>query len=297
MVIVQQVLLLFLLLLVGYACRKLHYLTDEAISGITKLTLNVAMPAITIAKLQREFSLEVFENVILSFVCGLFFISLLFFLSFFLFRKRPAARRAALTNLIAFPNCAFMGYPLLQSVAPDWMIYAVAFTAAFNILSWTIGAGLYQAEKSLDIKRILLSPTIIASVLGLGFFIGQISLPPLLFSTLDILGSLCTPLSMLLIGARLSGLRLADFKASDYPLSALLSLLVAPLLTYVILLPFHLPPSVFAVSVLLMSMPPASSAAMQAELFEGDKVFCARAVAFSTILSLLTIPLISMLLF
>ena len=297
MAVIDQVVMLFLIILVGLASRKKNMLTDETIRGVTLLTVHVAVPALSIVNFQRTFSPEILGGIVLTFFASAALMLLFLALAHFLFRKKSAARRAVLTHLFSFSNCGFMGYPLILSISPDFFIYAIAFNASFNLLCWTLGCALFQQSSgALDWKRAVLSPAVLAIVVGLTLFCAQIRLPAFLCDTLNMLGSLTTPLSMLLIGSRMAGLRLRDFADRDYHLGAFMRLAVSPLLCAALLSPFHLPQPVFVTVVLLMAMPGASVAVMQAELYGGDYPFAARAVAYSTLLSLVTIPLVTLIL-
>ena len=101
---------------------------------------------------------------------------------------------------------------------------------------------------------------------------------------------------LLLIGTRISGIRLSELRDKDYHITAALRLIVLPLMLYVLLLPLHLDPAVWSTLYLLTAMPCGTLSAMQAELYGGDARFAARAIAYSTLLSLVTVPIVSMLL-
>lgn len=289
--------MLFTVALVGLLCRKMRYLTDEGIQSITKIIVNVALPMLTISKLQTPFSQEVFIGVIISFVLSAILMLLTLGLSYVAFRNRPASRRTALANLITFSNCGFMGYPLILSINPDWMIYAVSFNTSFNILSWSIGAALFQTDEKMDLKKVFLSLPVLSAIVGMALYICQIRIPALLLSTMDLIGGITTPLSMLIIGSRIYGLKLSHFKDKDYHISAILRLIAAPLLSFALMYFLPISHNVFATMVIMMAMPAASTVLMQAELYGGDQTFIARAVAYSTLLSIVTIPLITLLLF
>ena len=101
---------------------------------------------------------------------------------------------------------------------------------------------------------------------------------------------------LLLIGTRISGIRLSELRDKDYHITAALRLIVLPLILYVLLLPLHLDPAVWSTLYLLTAMPCGTLSAMQAELYGGDSRFAARAIAYSTLLSLATVPVMSLLL-
>ena len=198
--------------------------------------------------------------------------------------------------MAGFSNCGFMGYPIILAINPDWMIYAVAYNVAYLLVSWTIGVSLFQGRQNVSLKRVLLNPNIIASFIGFAVFCLSITLPDILSQTMSLIGGLTTPLSMLLLGTRISGVRLNALRDKDYHIAAALRLIVLPLILYVLLLPLHLDSAVWGTLYLLTAMPCGTLTAMQAELYGGDARFAARAIAYSTLLSLVTVPLVSMLL-
>jgi len=296
MSITSQVLILFLVVLVGAACRRLSFLNDETIQGVTKLVVNITVPCLMIANMQRPFDVAVLKNFLITLALSTAFILASIALGLFLFRKRSHSKRVVLANMLGFSNCGFMGYPIIMAINPDWMIYAVAYNVSFTFITWTVGVSLYQGKENMSLKRALFNPNVLASVAGFILFCLSITLPAILGEVFSMLGGLTTPLTMLLIGTRMVGLHLRDFKDMDYHLSACLRNVLLPLAVYVLLRPFPLSPAVFGTLFLLTAMPAGTMTAMQAELYGGDAVFASRAIAYSTLLSLLTVPLIGLLL-
>lgn len=296
MSITSQVIILFLVVLAGALCRRLGYFTDETIRGTTQLVVNVTLPCLTIYNMQRPFAMEVLQNFLLTLALSLAFMLLALYGSLFLFRSRPHDKLAVIANLEGLSNCAFMGYPIILAINPDWMIYAVAYNVAYTFVTWTVGVSLYGAKGKIDLRRALLNPNVISAVIGFALFCLGVTLPSVASETLALIGGLTTPLSMLLIGTRVCGIRLRDFGDIDYHLSALLRLIVLPLAVYAVMRPFPLSPAVAGTIFILTAMPSGTMSAMQAELYDGDAVFAARAIAYSTLLSLVTVPLMSLLL-
>ena len=295
MSIASQVVILFLVVLVGALCRRLRYFTDETIHGVTQLVVNITLPVLTVYNMQRPFDPHVLINFLLTLFIALITISAALFGALFLFRNRPHDKRAVLANMEGFSNCGFMGYPIILAINPDWMIYAVAYNVAYVIVSWTIGVSLFQDKPSIDVKRVLLNPNIVSAFIGFAVFCLNITLPDILSQSMSLVGGLTTPLSMLLIGTRVSGIRLGDLRDKDYHIAAVLRLVVLPLIVYAALRPLHLDREVFSTIYLLTAMPAGTLFAMQAELYGGDTRFAARAIAYSTLLSLVTVPVMSLL--
>lgn len=296
MSVTSQVIMLFLVALVGTASRKLGYLNDETIKGVTKLVVNITVPCLMIANMQRPFDVQVLKNFLITLGLSSAFILLSILAGLMLFSRRDQKRRAALANLLGFSNCGFMGYPIILAVNPDWMIYAVAYNVSYTLITWTLGVSLYRGLKNLSLKKALLNPNVIAALTGFALFCANVTLPQIPAELLSMLGGLTTPLTMLLIGTRMVGLRMHDFKDVDYHLSAFMRLVVLPVLVFLAMKVIPAAPQVAGTLLLLTAMPCATVSAMQAELYDGDAVFASRAIAYSTLLSVLTVPVLSMLL-
>ena len=296
MSVTSQVIMLFLVALVGTASRKLGYLNDETIKGVTKLVVNITVPCLMIANMQRPFDAQVLKNFLITLGLSSAFILLSILAGLVLFSRRDQKRRAALANLLGFSNCGFMGYPIILAVNPDWMIYAVAYNVSYTLITWTLGVSLYRGLKNLSLKKALLNPNVIAALTGFALFCANVTLPQIPAELLSMLGGLTTPLTMLLIGTRMVGLRMHDFKDVDYHLSAFMRLVVLPVLVFLAMKVIPAAPQVAGTLLLLTAMPCATVSAMQAELYDGDAVFASRAIAYSTLLSVLTVPVLSMLL-
>ena len=293
MSVTLQVVVLFLIALVGLLCRKLRYLTDETVHGITALVLNVSLPCMIVHSMQRPFSREIVSQFILTLLLSMALITVCLFGGFFLFRSRLYAKRSVLANLMAFSNCGFMGYPIIQAVNPSLMIFAVAYNVGYNFISWTFGIALFSGGKKLHLRKALLTPAVIASFIGFAAFCLQITFPVMISETLSLLGGLTTPLTMLLIGTRLYGIHFHDLGDMDYHLIALLRLILIPLAVYLILKPLPFDDSIQSTLFILTAMPCATLVSMQAEMYGGDAVFASRAVAWTTLVSVFSIPLLS----
>lgn len=296
MSIATQCSILFIVVLVGVFCRKRGFFTDEVIRGVTQLAVNITVPCLTISSMQRPFNHEVLVGVLFT----MLFTALITIASLavgrLLFRKYPPKRRSVMVSITAFTNCGFMGFPIVLAYNPDWMIYAVAFSSTACILLWSLGVLLFTSREEFSIKRILLNPNIISAVIGFVIFLGNITLPSIAYDALSLIGGMTTPLTMLLIGTRVCGIKLSALREFDYHLAALLRLIVMPLAVYALMLPFPVSEPVKGILFLLTAMPAGTVIAMQAELYDSDAVFASRAIAWTTLLALFTVPVMGALL-
>ena len=292
--VTSEVSVLFIVVLVGMICRRRGFLTDEVLHGITQLVIYITAPCLQLYNMQRDFSQEVFSGFLLTLLLTIVFILCCIGLGWVLFRSRPRPRRVALSNLIAFSNCGFMGYPIILAINPDWMIYAVAYNIGFTMVCWTVGVSLFGGKGSASLKRALLNPNVVSAVIGFAMFCLRLRWPAVISEALGLLGGLTTPMTMLLIGTRVYGIHSRDLRDMDYHISALLRLVILPFAVLLLTAPLHLAAPVRGTLFLLTAMPMGTMMAMQAELYGGDVIFCARASAWSTLLSMATIPLMAL---
>lgn len=296
MSVTSQVLILFVVVLIGLFCRKMNYFTPETVRGVTQIVVNIALPCLTISTMQRPFAAEEFHNFLYILVLSFVLLALSVVVGLVLYRRHAHPRRAVLMNFSIFCNSSFMGYPIIMAINPDWMIYAISYNIAYTFFTWTIGNALFGSKETKSLASLLINPNIISAAIGFGLFCAGVTLPPLVIDVLDLVGGLTTPLAMLLIGTRLYGVSLRDFRDRDYHVSTLMRLIVIPLLLYGALTLMRVPLAVRNTMFLLTAMPNSTMVANQAELYGGDHVFAARAIAYSTLLSMLTVPVMSLLL-
>lgn len=296
MSIAAQCSVLFIVVLVGVFCRRRGYFTDEVIRGVTQLAANITVPCLTISSMQRSFDHDVLVGVLFTMLFAALIILVSLAIGLFIFRRRPHDRRAVMASITTFTNCGFMGFPIVLAYNPDWMIYAVTFNSTNALFIWSLGTMLFADRDQVSLRRILLNPNIISSIIGFAFFMGSITLPSILADSLEMIGGLTTPLTMLLIGTRVCGIRLNALRDIDYHLAALLRLLVMPLAVYALMRFMPVSEPVKGVIFLLTAMPAGTVIAMQAELYDADAVFASRAIAWTTLLALFTVPMMGLLL-
>ena len=295
MTVLLQVMTLFLLMLCGFTAAKARLMNDQNLRGLNTLVLYFAQPALILHRLQTPASPELIAELVWVFVLACVTIGLAGVISFRLFAKEDADRRAVLISLSMLSNCGFMGFPVIIATMGDGaLIYAVVFLAAFNLMAWTLGAYYFGGRKAMQPQKLLKNPTIWAIAAGLFFFFTGWSLPGFANDALDMLGSTTTPLTMFVIGARLISLRREHIRDTKLLLMCALRLVIFPLMILLLRLT-PLPEMVVSSVYLCTAMPCAAMTAMQAELYDSAKELASRGVALSTALSMATVPLMLLL--
>ncbi len=316
--IIVKVLLIMSVLLVfavpGFLLRKKNFVRSGSTYSLSNILLYVCQPLLII----KSFAIDPIQpsgEIILNFLYVFLFSTVAMLITFlvaalFFTKIREEKKRKDVFIFISiFSNCGFVGIPFIDMFTDgnsQAMMYIVIFNAAFNVLIWTLGAYLItQDKKQISVKKALLNPCTIGTVIGFVFFlVPQINIFDMqavkeLQQIVVYTGNMTAPLSMMIVGIRLAELSpKALFKDKGVYFSAIVRLLIAPALTYLIILPFKLW-GIFADDVYLllapviaMAMPPAASIVAFAEKFDGEKETAAAAYATGTLLSLITLPLV-----
>ena len=295
MTVLLQVMTLFLLIITGFIAAQKNVLDDRGLRGLNTLVLNFAQPALILHKMQMPTTPQLIIELAWVFVLTCATIAIAGVIAFRIFAKEKKDRRATLTVLSMVSNCGFMGYPVITAtLGEDALFYAVMFVTAFNLMSWPLGAYFFGGRKAMQPQRLLTNPTIIAVIGGMALFLTGWTLPSFVNSALDMMGATTTPLAMFVIGARLISLRREHLTDVKLLLVCALRLVIFPAMILLLRLT-PLPEMVVSSVYLCTAMPCAALTAMQAERWDFEKELASRGVALSTALSMLTVPLMLML--
>ena len=291
------VLTLFLLMAVGFVFVRLDLLSDHTLSQMSRVLLNVVIPATMIAAFQVERTAEVDRQLLAAFAALAGTYALYMPGSCLLFRGQPEARRGILRFASIYGNVGFMGLPLIQSALGG----AAAMTAAmslvvFNVVTFTHGIALIGGRDAMSARKIVLNPGTLGFLAAIALYLTGWRLPGPVNSAVGYLGSLNTPLPMLIIGGQMAHTDLpAVFRDKKLYAASAVKLAGLPVFTALALLPFRLDGVTFTALVILSGCPTAGVTSLFAQSLGKDAGLAARQVTLSTLLCLVTLPLTALL--
>lgn len=298
--ITYQMLALFLLLVTGYVAYKAHVTNDDAVRYLTKLVLNVSLPAqILVSFLANRGKVS---NMTLLEVTGIsLFCYVIYFLVgvvFVIVTRTPKKQRKTYIFMLLFGNVGFMGYPVIQAVfGIDAMIYAVIFNVMFNFIVYSIGIMLIGEEKAGKFNpKLLINTPMVTALLALIWFFTPIPLPEYLNDALNYLGNLTTPLAMIIIGGTIAKMKAKElFNDWRIYVFTVFRLIVMPLAVLVAMNLLHEQQYLIrGTAVVLAATPVATNATMLAIQYDGDVDLVSKGIFFSTVLSVASIPIVAM---
>lgn len=297
--VLNQVIVLFFIMVVGYIARKRNIINSATNKGLSELLLRITLPAMIIVSFTQNFSKDIlYKAGILLVVAFIIHIGLAI-ISKPLYRKYPKNINGVLRFITVFSNCGFMGYPVVGSVyGKIGIFYTAIFNIPFHLLMFTIGIMFFTGAKNpKSLGKDIFSPSLIAIFIGIFIFILSIKLPFPIYKTLDLIGSTTTPLSMMVIGSMIAEIDIKDvFVGFEIYYGALIRLVITPIVVLLILKFLGAKGMNLGIPVLITAMPAAANTAIMAEKYGADSLLASRFVFVTTILSAITIPLIILLL-
>lgn len=289
-----QVVIMFLLAGIGALMFRSGKISLEGSKSIGSILVNLSLPAVIINGFLVERTPERITGLLLSALLAAVTLALAILAAWVCFRKDPMAQFAA-----AFSNPGFFGIPIILSCLDNGAIfYIAAYVAFLNLLQWSYGVSLLTgATENITPKRLLTAPFVIAIEIGAFFFLTGFPVPGILAKAVTHLANLNTPLAMFATGVYLAQTDPKKMvrKAVLYKISVV-KLLVVPLLAMVMLA--LIPKAYFDLKLTLLiaaACPTGTNIAVYAQLHDRDFGYAVETVAVTTILSLLTLPLVTQL--
>lgn len=297
--IIYQIIVLFLVLFVGYFVRKVAIIDDHTSKKISGFIVNVTAPMLILSSMMRDTKLGGRE------IIGILSISIIVYICLFLTTLIvPRVLGVEKHNLgvykfmIMFSNVGFMGFPVVSSIFGDEAIfYASIFNLPFYALVYTLGiyfVSMNNKERMVFKFTKMLNPGVVAVIIGLFIFSfnWKVYVPVPVRETLNMIGGLTTPLSMIVIGASLAHVKIRNIFANvRLYVYCVLKLVVFPVVILLIIRQFHFNPIMMGVPVIITGMPVAANAVILSKEFGGNDVLASEGVFISTMLSILSIPL------
>lgn len=295
-IVLQQMIIIFLLIMTGYVLYRKNIIKGDVSRGISALVVNVCNPALLIRSAFNRDASVTYEKLLVAIVAAGVVYVVLLAASFLLPRCIRAEEkwRNHYALLSIFGNTGFIGIPLVAAVLGEKaVIYVAVVNVYYNLLFYTIGIRLADGGKGKVRLKDFLNIGNLSIVLTMVIFVLQPKLPTVVTSTVNYMADTTTFLAMLVIGISLAKTRLLDV-FTQWKMYAFIALrfLALPILIGVLLGLFVKDSMVYGVLVIMAAVPAGNLPLMRVEEVGGDGQVLSTGIILSTILSLVTIPLV-----
>ena len=300
----NMVVTMFIILAIGYFLGKKGIIDRTASKNLSKLIVTIGQPALIINSIiSKPYSKESLKLALISIGLAFAMHLIMAAIAYFACIKIKDFNERKITEFaMIFGNIGFLGIPVIGALFPENGAFVASFfVVCFNILLWVIGLGIIARQRDdirLTVKKMFINKGTVPSFIGFVIFLIPAFFPTFKlpeFATLSVsyVASICTPISMIIIGVLLSTRTAKQIfgSAKVYYLCAM-KLLVVPLIFCVVLKILGFEDFWVLFITICSAMPCASSTSMFAELYDTAPEYSAQCVGTSTLLALATLPLL-----
>lgn len=297
LIIGKQILIMFIILMLGVICNLRGLITKDGTKSLSIVELNIVNPVLIFMSYQTDYEPALMKGLLWAFLlAAVSFAAAIPFSMIFVPKK---SRYSVIQRFsVVYSNCGFMGIPLIINIyGSNGVLYLTAYITLFNLLVWTHGYMMMKGKRDFStLVKALLSPSVIATVLGFIFYITQIRLPEIPYKAMDYISAMNTPLAMLIAGATVAQTNiLKAFKGIEIYRVCAGKLLIVPALTFALVRFTPAPDIVKMVITIAAACPVATTGTMFAITMDRHPQKCSEFFAVTTVLSGLTLPLVTML--
>lgn len=297
--ITESVISLFIIILVGvYGSRK-KIITPEINKGLTDILIKIALPFMIVSSFMFTYDDSIKSNVLKTFYYSLGAYVIMAAASYLLLLPVKDNKKTVLHFANIFVNTGYVGFPVLNSIfGSEGVIYGSIFNMFFVIFLWTYGIILYKGklEKGYlkkEIINLMFNPSIIAVAAGIVMMVFNIEIKGALLSSIKSIGNITGPISMLIVGVILSNVKIKKH-LKDWTIyyGIIIKLIIIPVIIYLIsLLLEDSSKAVYSV-IIMTAMPASTMTSIFSESFNKEKEFAAIIVSATTLISLITVPVL-----
>lgn len=307
--------MLLLMAVPGFILGKMRSVnTESAVKFLSVMLLYILQPFVTFDSfLNTAYDPEVLINIVIVFVFTCVTIGAVLAVGSFAMRFTKFGKDVGgvIAYGGAFGNVGYMCIPFLQLMAPgDYVIilYATVSVVAFNLMAWTVGNFALTGDKRhISLKRALLNPPTLSFILALPLFLlnlnflkaegltgAALKIVSGIQEVIGLFSDMVGPLAMVLLGLKLADIRFGELFADGRVYIATgIKLIFFPLFGVALTALMSLFMNVESISLNLIAMsamPCAQNVIMFSTLYDKDSALAAKEVTVSTLLSIVTIP-------
>lgn len=300
--VLTTVLMMFIYMGCGFVSVKTKIASPDHLKTVSALLLYITTPCMLVNSFQNmEYSMENFKKTMLFLVISLVIQILFFLILFLIFRKKfDDGRYRILTVAAPLGNVGYFGIYLVNALFPEYpeaACYSMAYVISMNILVYTVGKYLITTDKKyVSFKNAFLNPCVLGGIIAIILYLLKIELPGVLSTTVSVLGSMTTPLCMIILGMRLAAMSFKKIFTNRFAyIVSAVKLIIFPFFAYlcVAFVPFL--DDIFKLSMFVLSAAPSAAIILSIAEFCGcEQELSANVLLMTTLLCIITLPLLCM---
>jgi len=294
----RQIFMMLMLMALGLLCAKTGLIDEPTNGKLSNLLLYIIAPALIFSSFLRPLEAELITGLIIALGLSIVSYAIKLIVTTLIYSKNNDLNRPIDKFACVYANAGFIGIPLIQGVfGSEGVFYLTAYITMFQLLNWTHGLMIMSGQVSFThFTKALRSPAIISIAIGFLVFVSQINLPDLVTEPISMLAAMNAPLAMMVAGYAMSKANVKKIITNPkiYKI-CFIRLVLIPLLVIGAFFFFNIPTFIAGPIIIATACPVAINIILFAYRYERDDTYATELVISSTILSMLTIPLLLLL--
>ena len=302
--ILGQMATLFFVIAIGYIVKKAKVMDEVMDKKLSSLILNTALPAMILGSVLTADELPGPIDILITMglACASFAVMTALALLVTKLLGIHDGHKGVFRFMLTFGNVGFIGFPVLTAIfGSSALIYGSIFNLPFNFLVFTMGVWFIAQDSGRGAKvkmglKTFLTPANIACAIAIVLTLLNVHSVPIIGDAAETLGSFTTPGALLIIGSSLADLPVSKLIGGPRLwIASLARLIVSPLIVWALFRLVPVDPMLIDIMVVLCAMPVATNGTMLCYQYGGDSRTMAQGTFVTTVLSILSIPILVML--
>ena len=290
--------LMLVYMCVGYYSNKKKIIDKPTEIKMTDFVLSITMPCMVFNSFNMKLTWDFMKDASVCLAIAFLICAAAWISGKVIYNRYPKEKKSILQYATLVNNAGFLGFPIVSSVLGDaGLVLAAIFIIPNRIFMWTAGVACFStsADSKKALLKVLVNPCMVAVYLGLAQAALQLPIPEFLQKAITGVGNCTTPISMILIGSMLTALTWDSFKDWSILYYNTIRLIVLPIFALFVVKILGTDEILTTCAVLLTAMPAGSTTALLGQKYGADAVYGTKIVLTSVLLSMITIPFITLL--
>ena len=298
LVTIQQMLVLFVVACVGYYLAKRDVIDAHVRERLTRILMDVAIPCTLVASVSSSGEGGDAAGVALTFGLSFFMGATIYATGWLadVVMRVPKGDWPVYPFMSLCNNTAFVGIPVCSAIfGEESIVYVSVYVMIMSLITFSLGfftiSPRAEGAKFRVPWRMIVSPCMIGALIALGLYLSPVRLSGVVQDSLATIGSICSPLAMMVVGAIVSEMPFkevfSEWRLYGY---SLLRLLIVPCILYVVLMGLIGDPLQAGIFAVLFAMPTGPMCPVFCLQFGSNDQLAAHGVVLTAILSFVLIP-------
>ena len=296
----EVMVMLFTMVILGYAACKLGYMGDKFDKKLSSIVVDITCPLLVLSSVMGD---EMPDRSLILPLVGVGFLTYIILLVFGFWVPRFISKNHDDQGMIGFSlmfaNVGFIGYPIVASIfGPKAVFYAALLNVPNTFFIFTAGVMLVKGEYSIRQfnPKVLLSPALIGAFIAALLVAFGVHTPEMIARPITMVGNITVPAALMIIGSSMARLPLREIIGSGKVYAtSFLRLVIVPLSVYFLFRLCGVNTLINNINTVVIAMPVASFGTMFCMKYGRNPSLMTEATFITTLFSIITIPLITLL--